>query len=97
MLEEIWLVILAGVLGGATRSIFGFLGEAEPDESFSVKKAVKSILRATIGGGVLAYFLALDPKGTFFAAFVTDFTSKAVWDIIQAKKETSKPSAPGKK
>lgn len=84
-MEEILLVILAGVLGGAARSVLGFLGEAEPDESFSYKKAVKSILRAVIGGAILAYFLALDPKGTFFAAFMADLASKNVWDLIKEK------------
>ena len=96
-MEAIWVIILAGILGGGARSILGFLGEAEPDESFSYKKAVKSILRATIGGGILAYFLTLDPKGTFFAAFTVDFASKNVWDIIQEKKAAPKSIAPGEK
>jgi len=84
-INPIILLILAGALGGLCRSILGWLGEREPDEPFSVKKCIKSILRATIGGAILGYWLGLDPKGTFFAAFAADLSSKNVWDLMKKK------------
>ena len=84
-MQEIALVLLAGILGGVLRTILGFLGESEPDEKFSLVKAGKTLLRAVIGGGILAYFLNLDPKAVFFAAFLSDVATKNVWDVIKEK------------
>lgn len=82
-MEEILLVILAGVLGGIARAVLGFLGESEPKEKFDWTKATKTLARAVIGGAILAYWLALDFKATFFAAFMADIAAKNVWDLIQ--------------
>ena len=85
MLEEIWLVVLAGVLGGIVRSVLGFLSEAEPNEKFSWTKLGKTLARAIIGGAVLGYWLALDFKAVFFASFASDVAAHNVWDIIKEK------------
>ncbi len=86
MLEAIWLVILGGILGGAFRVVLGFLGEAEPNESFSWVKAIKSLLRAVMGGAILVYILDIpDPKAAFGFAFMSDVASKNVWDIIRER------------
>lgn len=84
-MEAIWLIILAGIVGGAARSVLGFLSEAEPNEKFSWTKFGKTLARAVIGGAILGYWLALDFKAVFFAAFFSDVGSKAVWDIIKEK------------
>jgi len=86
-MKEVWIIILAGILGGAVRCVLGYLAESETDEPFRWEKAGKSLLRATLGGAVLAYFLSLEPQGTFFAAFLADVGSKNVWDIIRKKRE----------
>jgi hypothetical protein len=84
--EAIFLVVVAGVLGGLFRAVLGFLGEADPGEEFSPAKAARSILRAVIGGGILAYFLGLDPKATFFAAFASDIGLKNLTDMIRNRR-----------
>jgi len=87
LMEPLVMAILAGALGGLFRSILGFLGEREPEESFDLKKCVKSILRAVIGGAILGYWLQLDFKSVFFASFMADVATKNVWDLIKPKKE----------
>jgi len=85
MIEPLAIIILAGALGGLVRCILGFLGEREPGEPFSFKKFAKTLARAVIGGAILAYWLEIDFKGAFFAAFRADVATKNVWDIIKKK------------
>ena len=85
-MEPIVILIGAGALGGVVRTVLGYLSEKEDGEGFSVKKLTKSLLRSVIGGAVLGYWLQLDVKGVFFAAFSADVGSKAVWDIINNHK-----------
>ena len=69
-MNTIGWIILAGILAGIVRSIFGW---AKSDEPFDASKMLKSILRAAIGGAIVSYGLGIiDPVAAFFATLSTD-------------------------
>ena len=68
-MEALIYILLAGMLGGAVRSVVRY---AAKDESFDVDKFIKSLIIAAVGGLVLAYTLGLGLVATFFAALSTD-------------------------
>ena len=78
-MNEFIIILVAAILGSVVRVIFGFLGEAEPDEPFSWKKALRSIVRGVIGGAVIGTYAfytqtITSPLGVFLAAFTGAIT-----------------------
>jgi len=78
-LSEFIIILAAAILGSVVRVIFGFLGEAEPNEDFSWKKALRSIVRGVIGGAVIGVYcfytqLITNPLGVFLATFTGAIT-----------------------
>lgn len=74
---ELFVPIIAGMLGGIARFIFGW---AKQDDNIDISKAIKSVVTATIGGSLFGYTFIL-PIGlglwetgllVFFAALTTD-------------------------
>ncbi|MDO8618362.1 MAG: hypothetical protein Q7R49_00275 [Candidatus Daviesbacteria bacterium] len=84
--DPIILAILAGALGGLIRSIFGWASGKDSGESFDPKKALASIIRATIGGAVIVFgitqadsSIVLSPLVAFFTALSTGATVDLLW------------------
>ena len=74
---ELFVPIIAGMLGGIARFIFGW---AKQDYGIDINKVIKSVVRATIGGAIFGYAIIL-PFGlglwetglmVFFAALTAD-------------------------
>ena len=69
-MNPIGWIILAGIVAGIVRSIFGW---AKSNEPFDGGKMLKSILRAAVGGAIVSYSLGImDPVAAFFATLSTD-------------------------
>ena len=81
-MDPIFIIIGIGALGGFARSILGFLAQSDTDgESFDFAKSLKSVLRAAIGGAILAYSLNFtDYKTIFFAAYAADVAATNLWN-----------------
>jgi len=86
------LIVLAAVAGSVTRSVLGYLGEAEEGEPFSLVKLLKTLARGAVGGAVIGvycyyYSVVTDPLGAFLIAFTgaitVDLVSKNVWDAVR--------------
>jgi hypothetical protein len=91
-MDALSVIIVASVLGSITRIVFGYLGEGVPEgESFSLRKAAKSLLRGVIGGIVIGLYcvytkVITDPIGVFLATFTgaisVDVVIKNIGDAV---------------
>ena len=96
-MEELFVALAAGALGGIVRSIWGWAANAYPSgDKFDFVRLAKSVARAVIGGAVFAFGLGLDPVSTFFAAFSADILWKEGSQVVDAvaAKNQKPPTVP---
>jgi fluoride ion exporter CrcB/FEX len=58
------ILLLTGAAGGLTRAFTGWLNQSDIGESFSIRKSIASVIRATIAGAFFAYTTANIEPGT---------------------------------
>lgn len=78
-MDPIFIILGAGILGGLVRSLVGWAAHAETNEDVDAMKTLKSVIRASATGLIVAYTLQLDPMATFFAAGFGDVVLKEAY------------------
>jgi len=76
---EIIVPIIAGIFGGIVRFILGW---AKNEEWIDWKKALKSIVRATIGGALFGYYFILPTGIDIFSAALLIIFSAITIDVL---------------
>ena len=75
--------LLAGIAGASIWNVMGWLEKDGSTGPWNPRMYAKTLLVGVIGGAILAWFLELPPKATFFTAFCTDVSRGLLRDIFK--------------
>ena len=70
--------LIAGIVAGTIRSIYGWLGS---DELFNAKKFTFTLIRTVLIGATLGFSMNGDPFNIFFQVFFSDTILKESYEI----------------
>lgn len=71
MIDPILIAIALAAIGGAIRSILGYEWQSDVGESFDALKFFKSIIRASIAGGFIGFYVIQSIETPNMAAYVS--------------------------